>query len=227
MKLHKMNMSLLLTTLVAMALLASACQRAVPAPGATAPATETNATAAPVAAAPSAPAGTANVVYNLPDLDGRKILAAVANDYTPLQYVDPDTGEAVGWEYDAVEELCRRLNCVVDWQTTSWDAMIPAIADGQFDVGMDGITITDERAQQVDFSAPYMTSQQFMLVRADEDRFATPAEFGSRRGSADRCTGRHDRLLHRSLRHPGRRRSQPARQAVRQLRLVGAGADRR
>ena len=34
---------------------------------------------------------------------------------------------------------------------------------------MDGITINDERKQQVDFSDPYMTSQQFMLVRADED----------------------------------------------------------
>jgi polar amino acid transport system substrate-binding protein len=44
---------------------------------------------------------------------------------------------------------------------------------------MDGITITEERSQQVDFSVPYMTSQQFMLVRADENRFTTPAEFAS------------------------------------------------
>ena len=103
----------------------------------------------------------------------------MANDYTPLQFVDPKTGVAVGWEYDAVEEMCRRLNCVVDWQNTSWDAMIPAIAAGQYDVGMDGITITDERKQQVDFSEPYMTSQQFMLVRADEDRFATKEAFAA------------------------------------------------
>jgi ABC-type amino acid transport substrate-binding protein len=46
-------------------------------------------------------------------------------------------------------------------------------------VGMDGITITDERKQQVDFSDPYMVSQQFMLVRADENRFSTPAEFAA------------------------------------------------
>ena len=47
------------------------------------------------------------------------------------------------------------------------------LGEGQFDVGMDGITITDERKQQVDFSVPYMVSQQFMLVRADETRFTT------------------------------------------------------
>jgi polar amino acid transport system substrate-binding protein len=71
------------------------------------------------------------------------------------------------------------LNCVVEWQITSWDTMIAAVAAGQFDVGMDGITITEERAQQVDFSVPYMTSQQFMLVRADENRFSTPQEFAT------------------------------------------------
>ena len=115
----------------------------------------------------------------LPDLEGRTVVAVTGNDYTPLNFVDPLTGEAVGWEYDAVNEVCRRLNCEVDWQVTSWDTMIAAVHDGQFDVGMDGITITDERREQVDFSIPYMVSQQFMLVRADEDRFSAPEEFAA------------------------------------------------
>jgi polar amino acid transport system substrate-binding protein len=44
---------------------------------------------------------------------------------------------------------------------------------------MDGITITDERKQQVDFSDPYMVSQQFMLVRKDETRFRSAQELGA------------------------------------------------
>ena len=119
------------------------------------------------------------VVYDLPDLEGRTIQAAVANDYTPLQFIDPGTGAAVGWEYDAMAEICRRLNCVVNWNNTTWETMIPSISGGQYDIGMDGITITDERKQQVDFSDPYMTSQQFMLVRADESRFTSPQEFAA------------------------------------------------
>ncbi|RIK42390.1 MAG: basic amino acid ABC transporter substrate-binding protein [Chloroflexi bacterium] len=121
----------------------------------------------------------ADIYDQLPDLEGRTVVAVTANDYLPLNFIDPQTGAAVGWEYDAIEEICRRLNCTVDWQTSSWDAMIAAVNAGQFDVGMDGITITEERAQQVDFSIPYMTSQQFMLVRADEDRFTTPEEFAA------------------------------------------------
>jgi polar amino acid transport system substrate-binding protein len=46
-----------------------------------------------------------------------------------------------------------------------------------FDVGADGITITEERAQHVDFSDPYISSQQMLLVNIDEDRFVEPEEF--------------------------------------------------
>ncbi|HNU04336.1 MAG TPA: transporter substrate-binding domain-containing protein [Anaerolineae bacterium] len=115
----------------------------------------------------------------LPDLGGRVINAVTENAYTPLNFVDPKTGQAVGWEYDAVNEICRRLNCQVNWNVTAWDTMIAAVREGQFDVGMDGITITDERRQQVDFSEPYMRSEQFMLVRAGEDRFTNAQEFAA------------------------------------------------
>ena len=156
-------------------------------PAPTAAPAPTDAPAAPPTAAPeptvapeaAAPAAEAAKTLRLPDLKGQKVAAVTENAYTPLNFVDPTTGKAVGWEYDAVNEICRRLNCIVDWKLTSWDAMIPAVKDGQFDVGMDGITINDERKTQVDFSDPYMTSQQFMLVRAGEDRFTDAKTFGA------------------------------------------------
>jgi polar amino acid transport system substrate-binding protein len=141
-----------------------------------APVAPAAAPAAEPAADSAAPAASAS---GLPDLGGRTVEAAMANDYTPLQFIDPKSGEAIGWEYDAMREICARLNCVVNFNNTSWDAMIPAVKDGQFDIGMDGITITEERAEQIAFSEPYMTSQQFMLTRAGEDRFATPADFAA------------------------------------------------
>jgi polar amino acid transport system substrate-binding protein len=115
----------------------------------------------------------------LPDLKGRTIRAVTENAYVPLNFVDPKTGKAVGWEYDAVNEIGKRLNAKIVWNTTSWDTMIQAVRDGQFDVGMDGIAITDDRKKQVAFSETYMVSQQFMLVRKDEKRFKNAAEFGA------------------------------------------------
>jgi len=115
----------------------------------------------------------------LPDLGGRTVKAVTENAYVPLNFADPKTGEGIGWEYDAFNEIAKRLNVKVEWNLSSWDTMIQAVREGQFDVGMDGITINDERKAQVDFSAPYMVSEQQMLVRADEDRFADAASFGA------------------------------------------------
>jgi polar amino acid transport system substrate-binding protein len=115
----------------------------------------------------------------LPDLKGRVIRAVTENAFTPLNFVDPKTGKAGGWEYDAVNEIGKRLNAKIVWNICSWDTMIQAIRDGQYDVGMDGISITDDRKKQVDFSNPYMVSQQFMLVRKGENRFKNAAEFAA------------------------------------------------
>ncbi|MEO8685095.1 MAG: transporter substrate-binding domain-containing protein [Devosia sp.] len=115
----------------------------------------------------------------LPDLAGRTIIAVTENAYVPLNFADPKTGEGIGLEYDLVNEIAKRLNAKVDWQLSSWDVMIQAVRDGQFDIGMDGITINDERKAQIDFSDPYLTSEQLMLVRADETRFTDNVSFAA------------------------------------------------
>lgn len=115
----------------------------------------------------------------LPDLAGRTIVAVTENAYVPLNFADPKTGQGVGLEYDLVNEIAKRLNAKVDWQLSSWDVMIQAVRDKQYDIGMDGITINDERKAQIDFSDPYLTSEQLMLVRADETRFTDNVSFAA------------------------------------------------
>lgn len=116
---------------------------------------------------------------DLPDLDGREIVVVTENAYPPLQFVDPKSGRAIGWEYDALNALATRLNFEPVIENASWDAMIPAVSEGQYDMGMTGITIRDDRKAKVDFSAPYMRSEMYMLVRADEDRFDDGPSFAA------------------------------------------------
>ena len=115
---------------------------------------------------------------HLPDLDGQEIVVVTENAYPPLQFIDGE-GAAVGWEYDAMAEVAKRLNATVTYENISWDAMIPAVSEGQYDMGMTGITIRDDRAEIVDFSDSYMTSEMVMLVRGDEDRFDDAASFAA------------------------------------------------
>ena len=116
---------------------------------------------------------------DLPDLGGKTVVVVTENAYPPLQFVDPKSGEQIGWEYDAMNEIAKRLNFKVEYQNTSWDAMIQAVSDNQYNIGMTGITIKDDRKEKVDFSDPYMRSQQFMLVRADENRFTDAKSFAA------------------------------------------------
>jgi len=114
----------------------------------------------------------------LPDMAGKEITIVTENAYPPLQFLDKD-GVAIGWEYDAIAEMAKRLNMKVKYETISWDAMIPAVSEGQFDMGMTGITITDERKAKVDFSDAYMRSQSVMMVRGDESRFSDAKSFAA------------------------------------------------
>jgi polar amino acid transport system substrate-binding protein len=116
---------------------------------------------------------------HLPNLEGREVVVVTENAYPPLQFVDPASGDAIGWEYDAMEEIAKRLNITVVYENISWDAMIAAVSQAQFDMGMTGITIREDRAEQVDFSDSYMTSEMVMLVRGDEDRFSDAAGFAA------------------------------------------------
>ncbi len=116
---------------------------------------------------------------HLPDLGGRTVTIATEDAYPPLQFKDPATGDAIGWEYDALAEIAERINITPDYVKISWDAMIPAVSEGQMDMGMTGITIREDRMEMVDFSDKYMTSEMKMIVRGDEDRFTDAASFAA------------------------------------------------
>jgi polar amino acid transport system substrate-binding protein len=106
----------------------------------------------------------------LTDLGGRTITVAVENAYPPFNSIDEASGKGVGWDYDAVTEICKRLNCVPEFKEAAWDGIFPAMQAGEYDMLADGVTYTEERAKIVDFSTPYVEVSQVVMVRADETR---------------------------------------------------------
>jgi polar amino acid transport system substrate-binding protein len=115
----------------------------------------------------------------LPDLGGREVTVAVENAYLPFNYISLATGEPGGWDYEAWDAICELLNCVPVYVEAAWEGMIQAVANGQYDAAADGITITEERAQVVDFSDGYISIEQRLLVRIDEDRFSNADELAA------------------------------------------------
>jgi polar amino acid transport system substrate-binding protein len=134
-----------------------------------APATELAPAATEQPVVTEAPAATqAPTQGGMPDLGGKTVVVAVENAYPPFNFIDEATGKGAGWDYDAVTEICKRINCVPEFKEAAWDGIFPAMQAGEYDMLADGVTITDERAKIVDFSIPYVTVGQVLLVRADE-----------------------------------------------------------
>lgn len=109
-----------------------------------------------------------SAMAGLPDLGGRTITVAVENAYPPFNSIDEASSQAVGWDYDAVREICKRVNCVPEFKEAAWDGLFPAMNAGEYDMAADGITYKRLRAWGVDFSIPYTPVSQALLVRADE-----------------------------------------------------------
>jgi polar amino acid transport system substrate-binding protein len=108
----------------------------------------------------------------VPDLGGRTISIAVENAYLPFNYIPASGGDPAGWDYDAFAAICELLNCTTDFVQMQWDPMIDQVAQGVVDAAGDGISITEERAEVVDYSDPYMVVEQKFISRLDDDRYA-------------------------------------------------------
>ena len=65
----------------------------------------------------------------VPDLGGKTVVVVTENAYPPLQFVDPKSGEQIGWEYDAMNEIAKRLSDVADRKLlTAYGTLYRALA---------------------------------------------------------------------------------------------------
>jgi len=107
------------------------------------------------------------------DLEGRTVTIGVENLYLPFNYIPLGETEGEGWDYDAWTEICKLLNCQPEFVEAGWPAVIDQVAQGDLDTAADGISITDDRKEIVDYSDSYMVVQQKFIVQAGDDRYAS------------------------------------------------------
>ena len=101
------------------------------------------------------------------DLGGRVLNIGSDTTYPPHEFIED--GVVKGFDVDVVAAICERINCKPNWVSTAWDGIFPALADGQFDMVVSGVTITEERDKIVDFSDPYIIVQQGVLMRVSDE----------------------------------------------------------
>ncbi|MCK0118879.1 transporter substrate-binding domain-containing protein [Isoptericola sp. S6320L] len=133
--------------------------------------------------APTASAGTeACDAADLPTLTEGTLTVGASEPFEPWYVGEPASGE--GFESALVYEVADRLGYAaedVEWTSVTFEQIVsPAIKP--FDVAAYQTTITDERAEAVDFSSPYLTSRQGVIV-ADDGEFADAASLADLSGA--------------------------------------------
>lgn len=92
--------------------------------------------------------------FAMADGHAKTIRMGTEGAYPPYNFLD-DNGEVAGFEREVGDELCARAELTCEWVTNEWDSIIPNLVSGNYDVIIAGMSITDERDEVIDFSAPY------------------------------------------------------------------------
>lgn len=105
--------------------------------------------------------------YVKKDVDRTKGTLVVATNATfpPYEYYENDA--IVGIDMDIMQALCDEMGYDLTIEDMEFDSIITAVQSGKADVGAAGMTVTDERKQNVDFSESYTTAKQVIVVAGE------------------------------------------------------------
>ena len=102
------------------------------------------------------------------DLGGKVLKVGTDATYPPMETIDEATGEIVGFDVDVMNAICSEINCEPEFVNTAWDGIFAALQQGELDVVISGVSITDERDKVMDFSDPYLVVSQAILLRVED-----------------------------------------------------------
>ena len=85
-------------------------------------------------------------------------------EFPPYESKD-NNGNVVGIDVDIMKAICDMLDMDLEINDTAFDSIMANVERKMADVGVAGMTITEERRKQVDFTDPYTTAKQVVIVR--------------------------------------------------------------
>ncbi|MGI6605280.1 MAG: amino acid ABC transporter substrate-binding protein [Firmicutes bacterium] len=154
MKLRRLTVALLLLALVVTSVLASGCSQ--PQPQQPEPAGEDPAQKA------QAPADDS---WERVKAAG-KLVAGLDDAFAPFGFRD-DKNNIVGFDIDLGNKMAERLGIKMEWQPAQWSGIVMSLKTKKFDVIWSGMSITPERAAEVNFTDPYIGAAQIIITKAD------------------------------------------------------------
>src|SRR5215831_16471617 len=99
------------------------------------------------------------------------VWAADAEGGAPYTFPDPrDPSRVIGFEVDLANALAARMGRTARFVQNQWDGLVPGLERGEYELVINGLEITPERAEKISFSNPYFYSTLTLTRRIDDDR---------------------------------------------------------
>ncbi len=119
----------------------------------------------------------------------KTIINGIDANYPPFAYVDKN-GNPAGFDVDALNWIGKKMGFEVEHKPMEWSTIVQSVVAKKIDIVMSGMTITEERKKQVNFSIPYWTVQNVFVVKNDSDLttekiLASKGRVGFQAGTSD------------------------------------------
>jgi len=85
--------------------------------------------------------------------------------FPPMGFREEGTNNIVGFDIDLAKEAAKRMGVEVKFQPVIWDTVIEELNNGNIDVIWNGMSITEKRQKQIDFTKPYISDRQLIVVQ--------------------------------------------------------------
>lgn len=108
------------------------------------------------------------LVFSLLSVFSVTYVVGTEASFPPFEYVE--NGKFVGFDMDLIREIGKLYGFDVEIRDISFDSLIPSLMTGNIDIIVAGMTITEEREKVVDFTIPYFSADQSILVREGEGK---------------------------------------------------------
>ncbi|HAX98706.1 MAG TPA: ABC transporter substrate-binding protein [Candidatus Atribacteria bacterium] len=95
-------------------------------------------------------------------------IVGIDGDYYPFSFIDKD-GNPAGFDVESIQWIADEMGFKVQVVPMAWDGIIPSLLAKKIDLIYSGMTITEERKQQVDFSDVYWVVNQAVAAREGEN----------------------------------------------------------
>lgn len=100
------------------------------------------------------------------------IIVAMEGAWAPWTYHDEDDN-LVGYDVEVAQNIAEKLGVEVEFIEGAWDGLLAGLDAGRYDIMVNGVGVTEERAEKYNFSTPYAYNKTAVIVRGDYDEISS------------------------------------------------------